>query len=258
AFVGPSLFPSSQAHQEKTRAEKERPLVYISLGTVINDRPDFYEHCIEALKDTGADVIISCGKYLDADKLGDLPDTIRVAPSVNQLEVLSQADVFITHCGMNSVSESLFSAVPMVLYPQTNEQHAVARRTVEVGAGLLLKEDSVEGIRRAVQSVLKDDAYAKAAQECSRDFHACAGPTGAAKFIEEAPHDFAGETDVIKEMNRESAIWNTTYYAMFAVAMILAGAVFKASFWWMIGIVAGMGNQPFMRALQQRFLRRLP
>ena len=258
AFVGPSLFPSPQARQETACAEKERPLVYISLGTVINDRPDFYEHCIEALGGPGLDVIISCGKYLDTDLLGDLPDTIQVSPTVNQLEVLSRADVFITHCGMNSVSESLYSAVPMILYPQTNEQHAVARRTVEVGAGLLLKDDSVEGIRRSVRSVLKDETYAKAAQECSRDFHACVGPSGAARFIEEAPHDSAGGTDVIKEMNHESAIWNTAYYAMFAVTMILAGAVFKASSWWMIGIVAGVGNQPFMRAVQQRFLRRLP
>lgn len=37
AFVGPSVF--SDAVPEKA---KDRPLVYISLGTVINDRPDFY------------------------------------------------------------------------------------------------------------------------------------------------------------------------------------------------------------------------
>ncbi|MBQ9322542.1 MAG: glucosyltransferase, partial [Eubacterium sp.] len=31
-------------------------------------------------------------------------------------------------CGMNSVSESLYMAAPMVLYPQTSEQKAVAGR----------------------------------------------------------------------------------------------------------------------------------
>ena len=36
-FVGPSVF--SNAVPQKI---KERPLVYISMGTVINDRPDFY------------------------------------------------------------------------------------------------------------------------------------------------------------------------------------------------------------------------
>ena len=52
-FVGPSVF--SKAEPEKDH----RPLVYISMGTVINDRPDFYKKCISALKDEAVDVIIS-------------------------------------------------------------------------------------------------------------------------------------------------------------------------------------------------------
>ena len=62
AFVGPSVF--SNVVPEKT---KERPLVYISLGTVINDRPDFYTKCIEALRDQNIDVIISCGGGFRSD-----------------------------------------------------------------------------------------------------------------------------------------------------------------------------------------------
>lgn len=183
AFVGPSVF--SEMLPEK---EKERPLVYISLGTVINDRPDFYGKCIDALKEMPVDVIISCGNAIDREALGTLPENIQVYPYVDQLAVLAKADVFLTHCGMNSVSESLYMAVPMVLYPQTNEQCAVARRVTEIGAGMLLKEDSSAGIRAAIQEILKDKAYAKAAEDCSTDFRACCGPVGAAEFIEKAPH----------------------------------------------------------------------
>lgn len=89
------------------------------------------------------------------------------------------------------VSESLYMAVPMVLYPQTNEQNAVARRVTEIGAGMLLKDDSCEGIRTAVQEILDNSIYAKAATECSADFRACCGPAGAAEFIEKAPHVLA-------------------------------------------------------------------
>lgn len=183
AFVGPSVF--SDTLPEK---EKERPLVYISLGTVINDRPDFYGKCINALKELPVDVVISCGNAIDRDALGGLPEQIQVHPYVDQLAILAKADVFITHCGMNSVSESLYMAAPMVLYPQTNEQCAVARRVTEIGAGMLLKNDSAEGIRAAVQEILNDKTYAKAAAECSADFRACSGPVGAAEFIETAPH----------------------------------------------------------------------
>lgn len=183
AFVGSSVF--SELQPEK---EKERPLIYISLGTVINDRPDFYTKCMDALKDLNADVVISGGNAIDREALGELPEQIKVYPYVDQLAVLAKADVFITHCGMNSVSESLYMAAPMVLYPQTNEQNAVARRVTEIGAGMLLAEDSSEGIRAAVQEILNNKAYANVAADCSADFRACSGPAGAAEFIENAPH----------------------------------------------------------------------
>ena len=116
AFVGPSVFSDKQPEKNK-----ERPLIYISMGTVINDRPDLYSKCIEAQRDLNADIVISCGKAMDQKLLGKLPENVKVYPYVDQLEILSKTSVFITHCGMNSVSESLYMAAPMVLYPQTNE-----------------------------------------------------------------------------------------------------------------------------------------
>lgn len=183
AFVGPSI-----NYTDIPNKEKERPLVYISLGTVINDKPLFYKNCVEGLKALDVDVIISCGKAINPDELGDLPHNIKILSYVNQLEVLRSSDAFITHCGMNSVSESLYMATPMALYPQTNEQRAVARRTVEIGAGRLLEDDSAEGIREAVKNLLENSEFAKAAQICSEDFRSCSGPRGAAEFIENAPH----------------------------------------------------------------------
>lgn len=191
AFVGPSVF--SNALPEK---KKGRPLIYISMGTVINDRPDFYGKCIDALKILDVDVILSCGNTVSREKLGALPEHIRVYPYVDQLAVLAKADVFLTHCGMNSVSESLYMAAPMVLYPQTNEQYAVARRVAEIGAGILLKEDSAEGIRTAVQEILENRAYGNAAALCSADFRACPGAAGAAEFIENAPHACSLENEI--------------------------------------------------------------
>lgn len=183
AFVGPSVF--SNALPEK---KKNRPLIYISMGTVINDRSDFYRKCIDALNVLTADVIISCGNAINREYLGTLLNHIQVYPYVDQLAVLSKADAFITHCGMNSVSESLYMATPMVLYPQTNEQYAVARRVTEIGAGTILKNDSTKGIRAAVQDILYNKAYGAAAAECSADYRACPGAVGAAEFIENAPH----------------------------------------------------------------------
>ncbi len=183
AFVGPSLFSCIEPNKDKIR-----PLVYISMGTVLDDRAGFYSRCIEALKGETVDVVISCKGKDSLDVFDTLPDNMQIYSYVDQITVLAGADVFITHCGMNSVSESLYMAVPMVLYPQTGEQRAVARKTAEMGAGVMLADDSVSGIRAAVRKVLGNITYRKAAEECSADFRACSGAAGAAEFIENAPH----------------------------------------------------------------------
>ncbi|MBR4253538.1 MAG: glycosyl transferase [Lentisphaeria bacterium] len=246
AFVGPSVF--SDAVPDKKKA---RPLVYISMGTVINDRPDFYHKCFEALKDVDVDVLISCGMALDREKLGVPPKNVRVEPYVDQLEVLSRTDVFITHCGMNSVSESLYMAAPMVLYPQTGEQYAVARRAAELGAGILLKDDSVAGIRSAVQKILDDASYRDAAAECGRDFRACSGPSGAADFIESAPHQSDG-IDVLKELNKTNVRFLIVYWSIVSVLIFLAGFYIDRKYLWIIGLAAGIISNPIGKYVQKR------
>lgn len=183
AFVGPSVFCDKLPDKSAPR-----PLVYISMGTVINDRPDFYRACIAALRDMPVDVIISCGNAIDVSSLGTLPENVQVFPYVNQLDVLSRASVFITHCGMNSVSESLYMGTPLVLFPQTNEQKAVARRAGELGAGVMLKKANDRGIRDAVSEVLENGKFMDAAGAMSENFRACSGAEGAADFILSAPH----------------------------------------------------------------------
>ena len=245
AFVGPSVF--SNAVPDKS---KERPLVYISLGTVINDRPDFYTKCIEALQDQDVDVVISCGNAIDRAALGTLPGNIQVYPYVDQLDILSRADVFITHCGMNSVSESLYMAAPMVLYPQTSEQKAVARRVTEMGAGTALKDDSAAGIRASVLEILNNAAYRKAAEVCSIDFRSCSGAAGAAEFIENAPHSGNG-VDVVAELNKANVRFLIIYWVIIIAIINLIGFLVSWKYCWIIGIAAGILSNPISKAVQK-------
>ncbi|MEE0111346.1 MAG: macrolide family glycosyltransferase [Oscillospiraceae bacterium] len=179
AFVGPSIRPAA-GEVEKT-GEK---LVYISMGTVNNDMLPLYRNCIEALKDTPYQVILSVGGQVDPAQFGKLPENIAVYPSVDQIAVLEKADVFLSHCGMNSVSESLYHSVPLVMLPQTSEQGGVAVRTAQLGAGIRLEKTTPQAIRAAVETVLKDPAYRKNAAAIAAGFQACSGPKGAADKIE--------------------------------------------------------------------------
>ena len=181
-FVGPSVC------NVEPRAKSGRPLVYASLGTVINDRPSFYRTLIEALRGEEVDLLISCGKAFDPACLGELPANVRVEQYVNQMEVLSRASLFITHCGMNSASEGMWMAVPELLFPLTGEQRAVARRVAEVGAGTMLDEadtKDAERLKAAVLCALVDEGISTGAVRMSNDLRSCAGPSGAADFIEQ-------------------------------------------------------------------------
>src|SRR5260221_9194358 len=73
-----------------------RRLIYISLGTVINDNATFFKTCIEAF--TGSDdyVIISTGNRISPEAFGVLPENIAVYSWVPQIEVLKRAALFIT------------------------------------------------------------------------------------------------------------------------------------------------------------------
>lgn len=248
-FVGPSVFSDAVPNKEK-----KRPLVYISMGTVINDRPDFYEKCIKALGSMNADVIISCGNTVDIKSLGELPDNFKIYPRVNQLDVLSRVDAFITHCGMNSVSESLYMAAPMILYPQTNEQRAVAARTEEIGAGVLLKDDSVNGIKEAVEKVLKNKQFSEAAMECCEDFRSCSLSEGAAEFIENAPNKTNGK-DLLADVNKASGKFRIVYRMIIAFIIVLFGIFIGWGYVWIIGVAGGTLSYPIGKIAQNKIYK---
>ena len=181
AFVGPT------AERVTPRPRTGRTRVYVSLGTVLHDNPRFYRACVEAL--AGLEVVLSVGERVPIASLGTLPEGMRVYPRVDQLRTLAQSDVFITHCGMNSVQESLLYGVPMVLFPQHAEEGAVAARVQELGAGVPLKHPTAHAIRAAVDAVLGDASYRAAAQRMREDFLACGGAAEAADFIERMTHE---------------------------------------------------------------------
>lgn len=103
--------------------------------------------------------------------------------TVNQIQVLQNTDVFITHCGMNSVNESLYYGVPMVLFPQHSEQRLVAERAAELGAGIILKSHSPEVIRKTVFQILENHMYKKNANKLADSLKESGGAKSAVDAI---------------------------------------------------------------------------
>lgn len=178
AFVGPSI--SKVEYKVNNRRNKK---IYISLGTVNNYDIKFYKKCIDAFKNTDIEVIMSIGKHTKIDLLGTIPENFVVENTVNQIEVLQDIDLFITHCGMNSVNESLYYGVPMVLYPKQSEQGMVAQRVSELGAGVMLKNSNPKNIKETALKVLNDKQYRTNAEKLGMSFKLSGGAKKAADFI---------------------------------------------------------------------------
>lgn len=176
-FIGPSIRPITESFEKKGART-----IYISMGTV-NQNREFYRNCINALGKTDYQVILSMGT--NTDHFGNIPDNIQVYDTVDQMAVLSITDVFVTHCGMNSVSEGLYFGVPLILFPQTPEQDAVARRAEELGAGLRLPSIKERDILGAITRILEDTRYKAEAEKISDSFKNSGGISEAAAFLEE-------------------------------------------------------------------------
>lgn len=178
-FVGP-IIRDTTSNMEKANV----PTVYISLGTVNNNNKDFYRNCFDALKNEKLRVIMSVGENTDIESLGKIPENFIVEKVVDQISVLQVTDIFITHCGMNSVSEALYFGNPLVLFPQTTEQHGVANRVKELNAGIFLENTNVENIKNAINTVLNNKDIKENALKISDSFKKSGGAKEAAKFIE--------------------------------------------------------------------------
>lgn len=179
SFVGPLVIPP-----ETSFRKKGKKLIYVSMGTVNNDMLEFYSNCIRAFGNTELELLISAGELADISLLGRLPENVRVERWVEQTAVLKEADVFISHCGMNSASESLYFGAPVLCYPQTAEQRAVATRISQLGAGIVLPSASAKDIRAGVNLLIKDDNYRLNAEKIGESFRRCGGAAAAADKIE--------------------------------------------------------------------------
>lgn len=178
AFVGPSIRPKTSDF-----IKKKEKLIYISMGTVNNNMIKLYRKMIEAFSDTDYQVLISIGNSIDRKALEPVPENIEIYNSVDQIAVLEKTDLFISHAGMNSVSESLYFGVPLILLPITAEQKAVAIRVTQLNAGIILEDISIENITQKANELLINSSYKENALKISRSFHNCTGAKGAADKI---------------------------------------------------------------------------
>ena len=184
-FLGASVY--DRREQIFDFVKQDKPLIYISLGTVVKGAKSFFQNCVEAFRDEQVEVIISTGKQCSLQKLKDIPNNIHVYQSVPQIKVLKQADIFVTHGGMNSISESLVQGVPMVVIPFMSDQPVNARRIEELGLGKKLEHTLLnkDELKNVVLSILADNRIKMNVLKMQKLINEAPGNCGGAKMIVE-------------------------------------------------------------------------
>lgn len=144
------------------------PIVYISLGSIMSNK-GFCKECIRAFGGKELSVILNTGKVCP-ESLGKIPSNIFAYSFVPQVEVLQHTNVFLTHCGMNSVNEAMCCGVPMVAMPFINDQISNAKRIVELGIGKRVRSFPSSGkqLYGTVRSVCEDEQMQNRSAEVLR------------------------------------------------------------------------------------------
>lgn len=149
------IFMRPQSLTNKMRIQDEKKRIYFSLGTVITGHlwehiPSlrvFVQEMIHYLVKHFGDhddyeVIISTGRQV-SDILTDIPNNFKAHERVDQVSLLREVDLFITHGGGNSVNEAIDASVPMVVIPFFGDQHQSAANIQQLKIGLAFLQDDI-------------------------------------------------------------------------------------------------------------------
>lgn len=113
----------------------DRPLVYVTLGTVFNRTAGVMETILEGLAEGPWAVVATVGRNRDPAELWPQPDNVRVEPFVPHAEVLPFCDAIVSHGGFTTTIDAVHAGLPHVAVPLTADQpvHATAIERLELG-----------------------------------------------------------------------------------------------------------------------------
>ena len=168
--------------------ELERPLVYVTMGTVHN-QPELVRPLLDGLDGARGfgSALVTLGRDRSAASVEPVPARVRVEAFVPQAHVLPLAAAVVSHGGSGTTLGALAHGLPLVLVPQAADQFDNAARAEAAGAAVVLRpgEVSAESVRAAVERALGDTSVAEAARKIAAEIAEMATADEAASAVEE-------------------------------------------------------------------------
>ncbi|MFF5077657.1 glycosyltransferase [Actinoplanes sp. NPDC000266] len=178
-------------------AARRRPLIYLTLGTVVGTAPAL-RAAIEGLSALDADVVVATGPNLPAEQFRDLPGNVYLERWVPQGDLMPLADLAVHHGGAATTLGASGAGLPQLLLPLASDGFLVAGAVAATGAGRRLLPDGVErpdqlgdaavvsaeAISAAAAELLTDADTRQAAKTVAEEIAAMPSPAEVAPRIE--------------------------------------------------------------------------
>jgi len=184
-FVGPSIAARPVVDEFPWPwLDRAGPTVLVTLGTVNADAGvRFLRESLAAVGDRpGIKAVI----VDPAGTVGQAPDNVLLRRRVPQLDLLPRMAAVVCHAGHNTVCESLFHGVPLVVAPIRDDQPVIAQQVTDAGAAIRLRFGRAEAthIGGAIDALLTDHAYRTNAYRIGKSFRSAGGAEAAAQHLE--------------------------------------------------------------------------
>ncbi|HET9052359.1 MAG TPA: nucleotide disphospho-sugar-binding domain-containing protein, partial [Candidatus Dormibacteraeota bacterium] len=166
------------------------PVVYVSLGTIFNQRRDVFGAILDGLHGEDVEVIVTVGAENDPAALGSQPDNVHVERFIPQSALLPRCDVAVNQGG-TAILPILAHGLPMLLVPQGANQFHNAQACTAAGVARALNpgEVTADAVRRDVHALLQEPAYRERAAAVARELAAMPGPDEGVRRVRRLAQD---------------------------------------------------------------------
>lgn len=164
--------------------DPERPLVYLTFGTVFNDN-EVVRLAIEAIRALDVQLIVTVGPDGDAHAFGPQPENVRMERYIPQTLLFDHTDVVVSHAGSGTMLAALTRGIPQLGLPQGADQFVNAANCTRAGVGLALSPEQVDGdaIADAVERLLQEPTFRDHAADIAAEIKSMPPPEHVATVV---------------------------------------------------------------------------
>ena len=183
----PNLAPDDELPGWLVERDRQRPLVYGTLGTLAN-RPDndgIFVAILAALSSKPVDGVVTIGRNRDPATFGTQSPNVRVERFIPSAALMPLCDAVVSHGGSGTVVAALACGLPQVLLPLSADQFENAQRVAALGAGIIADDaHSSEAIGAALDTVLSEPGFRQSARRMKEEIESLPGLEHAVVLLE--------------------------------------------------------------------------